>query len=108
MPTTVLPRKGLSLKWQTRGYRSRRQKKLCLTDRSNANGYNKGGSSESTPVSNTKQKNGKVEKSGKEKNGIKHGLHGDVLEKFFDDGAKPSADKGEANEAESESSAGNK
>jgi hypothetical protein len=54
-----------------------------------------------------KQKNGKVEKSGKEKNDNKHGPHGDVLEKLFDDGAKPSADKGEANEAESESSAGN-
>jgi hypothetical protein len=82
-------------------------KKLCLADKSNANGYNKGGSGESIPVSNMKQKNGKVEKSGKEKNDNKHGPHGDVLEKLFDDGAKPSADKGEANEAESESSAGN-
>ena len=71
------------------------------------NGYTKCGSGESILVSNMKQKNGKVEKSGKEKNGVKHGPHGDVLKKLFDDRAKPSADTGEANEADSESSAGN-
>jgi hypothetical protein len=75
-------------------------KKLCLADKSNAIGDNEDGSGDSILVGNTKQKNGK------EKNGDKHGPHGDVLEKLFDDGVKPSADKGEANEVESNPSAG--
>ena len=75
-------------------------RKRRFADESNANGDNKDGIGVSVPLSKTKQKNGK------EKNGIKHGPHGDVLEKLFDDKGKPFPDKGEANEAESKPSAG--
>jgi len=79
---------------------------FCLADKSNSIGDNNDGSGDSIPVGNMKDKNGKVEKNGKEKNDNKRGPHGDVLKKLFDDGAIPSADKWEANEAESKPGAG--
>jgi hypothetical protein len=70
-------------------------KKRCIANKSNANGDNKYDSADSIPVGNMKQENGKAKKD------MKRGPHGDVLEKLFDDEAKPSADEGEANEVRS-------